>query len=107
MIVDEILTSNPQTIRPDDMLYFAAQKMKRFDIGFLPVWDGEKVVGCLTDRDLVLRGVAEAMDMRQTQVDQIMTPRVFFCYAHQEIEEAAAIMEQERVRRLPVLNEKQ
>ena len=62
MKVNEIITHDPQVIRPETALIEAAQKMKSMDIGMLPVCDGDRLVGVITDRDITVRGVAQGYD---------------------------------------------
>lgn len=80
--------------------------MKRSDIGMLPVCDGERLVGTITDRDLTIRATAEGCDPLSTRVKDVMTPSVFWCYDDQEVEEAAQLMEEKQIRRLPIVNRK-
>jgi CBS domain-containing protein/uncharacterized protein (DUF2267 family) len=104
MKVREILTQNPECVSPDAALLEAAQKMKRLDVGTLPVCDGDRLVGMITDRDIAIRGTAEGRDPRQTKVRDVMTPEVIYCFDDQELSEVAKVMETRQVRRLPVVN---
>jgi CBS domain-containing protein len=104
MKIKDILTKDPEVIRPDAMICNAAAKMKERDIGMLPVCDGERLVGTITDRDLAIRAVAEGADPLATPVKQVMTPNLFYCFEDDDLEAAAQIMEEKQVRRLPVLN---
>jgi CBS domain-containing protein len=74
------------------------------DIGMVPVCDGERLIGALTDRDIVLRAVARGYDPIRTAVMEIMTPHISYCFADDDLEEAARIMEDEQIRRLPVVD---
>src|SRR5437016_2794232 len=105
MKIREILTKDPEVTRPDDMICVAAQKMKNADIGMLPVCHGGRLIGCVTDRDLAIRAVAGGCDPLSTKVRDIMTPELFYCFEDDSIEDAAQMMEEKQVRRLPVLNE--
>ena len=78
--------------------------MKQHDIGMLPVCDGQRLVGSITDRDLTVRAMADARDPLSTKVRDVMTPSVFWCFDDQGIEEAAQLMEQKQIRRLPIVN---
>jgi len=104
MKIKDILTPEPQCIGPDDSLAEAADKMKNLDVGFLPVCKNQRVMGVLTDRDVVIRAVAENLDPKNTRVSEVMSGDIFYCFADQDIEEVAEIMATGRVRRLPVLN---
>ena len=104
MKIQSILTKDPHVISPDAMICEAARLMKQHDIGMLPVCGGERLVGSITDRDLAIRAVAGGRDPLKTPISEIMTPSVFWCYDDQEIEEAAHLMEEKQIRRLPIVN---
>jgi CBS domain-containing protein len=100
----EIVTLDPEVISPSANLMDAANKMKSLDIGILPVCNGDRLVGMLTDRDITIRAVADGLDPRSTLVEQAMTREVIYCFEDQDIEELAALMEKNQVRRLPVVD---
>ena len=104
MKVNEIITHDPQVIRPETALIEAAQKMKALDIGMLPVCDGDRLVGVITDRDITVRGVAQGCDPKTARVQEIMTPEVIYCFDDEDVKDVAKKMEEKQVRRLPVLN---
>jgi CBS domain-containing protein len=82
----------------------AAEMMRKFAIGVLPVTAAGKLAGILTDRDIVVRGVAEGRDLNQLRVTELMTPEVITCHDGDSIEQAAEAMAANGVRRLVVLN---
>jgi predicted transcriptional regulator len=84
----------------------AAQQMRSLDVGVLPVFEGDRLVGMLTDRDLAVRATAEGKDPKTTTVQEAMTPDVAYCFEDQDIEEAGQIMKENQIRRLPILNRK-
>ena len=104
MLVREILTKDPEVIKPDASICDAAKKMREMDIGMLPVCDGTHLLGAVTDRDLAIRAVAEGRDPNNTQVAAVMSSNVFYCFDDDSLEEAARVMEEMQVRRLPVLD---
>jgi CBS domain-containing protein len=104
MKVCDILTPHAEVIQPDASVCEAAQKMQARDIGMLPVSDGDRLIGALTDRDIVIRSVAKGYDPVNTPVREIMTPHISCCFEDDNIQEAARIMEEEQIRRLPVLD---
>ena len=104
MKINEIITHDPQVIRPETVLIEAAQKMKSMDIGMLPVCDGDRLVGVITDRDITVRSVAQGHDPKSVRVSEVMTPEVIYCFDDEDVKEAAEKMEEKQVRRLPVLN---
>jgi len=104
MKVNEIITHDPEVIRPETILIEAAQKMKSLDIGMLPVCDGDRLVGVITDRDIAVRGVAQGYDPKTARVQEVMTPEVIYCFDDEDVKDVAKKMEEKQVRRLPVLN---
>ena len=104
MKVNEIITHGPEVIRPETALIEAAQKMKSLDIGMLPVCDGDRLVGVITDRDITVRGVAQGCDPKIARVQEVMTPEVIYCFDDEDVKDVAKKMEEKQVRRLPVLN---
>jgi CBS domain-containing protein len=112
MQVKEIMTKNIRTIASDSSIKEASKIMKAAAIGVLPVNDlGESIwvaetMGLITDRDIVLRVIAEDKDPASTKVSEIITPAVFCCNENDSIEKAAEIMAEKKVHRLVVLNKK-
>ncbi len=103
--VHEVMTRNVEVLRPDNTLEEAAQKMKHFDIGPLPVCEGDQLVGMITDRDIIVRSVARGEDPTADRVRNVMTPGVICCcFEDQDVAEAARLMQEKQVRQLPVLN---
>lgn len=100
--VSEIMTENVVTVTPQDNVYEAAVKMKENDTGFIPVVEGEdKLIGVLTDRDLVIRCMAEKRP-NSTAVDEVMTKGIKTASRDTAVDEAAELMAQQQIRRLPV-----
>ena len=104
MQLQDIMTPGVEVIAPEASISAAAEKMRHLDIGPLPVCDGERLVGLLTDRDITVRAVAAGRDPLTTQVRDVMTPDVVYGFDDQDIQDAARLMEQYQIRRLPVLN---
>ena len=103
MKVSQCMTSNVETVTPEQPIREAAQFMLRADAGSMPVGDGDRLVGMLTDRDIAVRGVAEGLGP-DTPVREIMTSDLVYCYDDDEVENAAIMMSDAQVRRLPVLS---
>jgi CBS domain-containing protein len=102
------MTKVLNTIAPDASLVEASKQMKSMDIGLLPVMGGDrKVVGVLTDRDIVVKGIAKDMSARETKVEDIMTKPVTYCLEDEEVEAAAHNMQERQVRRMIVFNKNQ
>jgi CBS domain-containing protein len=104
MQIRDIMTLDPETINATATAMEAAAKMRQLDVGSLPVCDGEKLQGLLTDRDIAVRLVAAGLDASTTKVREIMTPDATYCFDDQTLQEAAALMEAHQIRRLPILN---
>lgn len=104
MQLKELMTPEVERVPKDASAQEVAQKMRSLDIGMIPVYDGDRLVGMVTDRDLALRVVAEGHDVAQTPAHTVMTPEVIYCYEDQNVEDAAEVMEQQQIRRLIVLN---
>lgn len=102
--VKELMTSHPQLIDPECTLRDAARKMLEFDCGSLVAGKDEEPSGMLTDRDIVIWGLAQGNDPDITTVKDIMTAAVITCHEDQSLEQAADIMADNDVRRLVVLN---
>lgn len=102
----EIMTTNVVTVTKQDNLYEAAVKMRDNDIGFVPVVEGGKVIGVVTDRDLVIRGYAEKHS-GSTSVDQVMTSDCVRVSSDTTVDEASRLMAEKRIRRLVVEDNKE
>jgi CBS domain-containing protein len=107
MLVRDAMKHRAETIGPDETLQAAAARMKALNIGALPVCENGRIIGMLTDRDIVIRGVASGMHPAQVTVRASMTPRVVSCLEEQPLYEAAALMEEHCIRRIMVLDSSQ
>jgi CBS domain-containing protein len=104
MRVEEAMTRGARVIGPGVTILEAAGVMRTENVGALPVGENGALVGVVTDRDIVMRGVAEGGAPRNTTVQQVMSGNVYYCFADDDIKEAARIMAEHQVRRLPVLD---
>jgi CBS domain-containing protein len=104
MKLGEIMTPDVQVVSPDASIIDAAEKMRSLDVGVLPVTEGKRLIGIITDRDITIRAVAEGRDPKGTRVRDCMTSGAVSCFEDQDSEEAVILMEQQQVRRIPVLN---
>jgi CBS domain-containing protein len=102
MLLRDMMTAGIADISADATLMEAAERMKRQDIGAIPVRENGRLVGMLTDRDITVRAVAEGLDPRKTVVREAMSTDLWFCYEDQSVESAAKQMEEMQIRRLPV-----
>lgn len=104
MKVAEIMTQGAECVSPDVTLQHAAERMRTLEIGCLPVCVDERLIGVVTERDIVLRSVANGNDPRWDVVAQAMTDEEVYCFEDETVETAADIMGHHQIRRLPVLN---
>src|SRR5688572_16970583 len=104
MQVRDIMTPKAEAVGPDTNLREAAGRMKALDVGSLPVCDNDRLTGMITDRDIVLRAVAEGRDPSTARVSEAMTPDIVFCFEDQDVDEASQLMKEKQIRRLVVLN---
>ena len=104
MQIGELMTPDVEVIRPDDNLQTAAEMMADYDVGALPVGENDRLVGMITDRDIAVRGIAEARDPTKTAVRDAMSGRVLYCFDDEAVTDVARKMGEWHVRRLPVLN---
>ena len=102
MRVDEVMIRQVVSVKPGTSLEAAAQEMVRSAVGLLAVFDGGKLVGVITDRDVTVRAVAQGLSPSTTSVLQVMTPKAFSCAADTSLEEASQLMAYNGVRRLLV-----
>ena len=104
MRVKDVMTPHVDSVAPDTPLAVVARRMRDENVGCLPVAEGDRLVGMVTDRDLVVRALAEDRNGSRTAVREVMSAAVLCCHADQPVEEAARLMEEHRVRRLVVLD---
>ena len=104
--VRDVMTAGVELIGPDATMVDAAARMAEADVGILPVGENDRLVGVVTDRDLVVRGIAEGANPAETTIREIMTEKVLYCFDDQEPGEAASDMADQQIRRLPVVDRK-
>ncbi|SDV99273.1 CBS domain-containing protein [Nitrosomonas communis] len=101
--VSDVMSTDVQVISPDATLQEAAQKMRDGDFGVLPVGDMDNLIGIITDRDIVVRAVAEGMDV-DTPIRDAMSKQIVFANQDDSLEDAARLMSDHQIRRLPVVD---
>ena len=99
----DLMSSNVQIIGPDDMIQAAAIQMSNGDFGMLPVAENDRLIGTLSDRDIVIRAVANCKDA-SAKVREVMSEGVIWAYEDDTVEEGAKLMSEHKIRRLPILN---
>jgi CBS domain-containing protein len=103
--VRESMTSNPCAIDADKPVSYAAKMMKDEDVGFAPIVEGNRLIGTVTDRDIVVRVVAEGKDPDSLRVTEIATRQLVTVDPQQDLDEALRLMARHQVRRIPVVEE--
>jgi CBS domain-containing protein len=103
--IHDLMTSNPSTIEPDKTVADAAKLMRDEDAGLIPIVEGQKLAGTITDRDIAIRVVAEGKDPQSSTVRDVMTSRLVTIDPDQDLDEALRLMAEHQVRRLPVVEE--
>ena len=103
--VHEVMTQRPRAVTPETSVSEAAQLMKSDDVGSLPVLDGEQLAGVVTDRDIVVRAVAEGKDPRGMPVRDVATRDLVTVHADEDLSSALQLMASRQVRRLPVVDD--
>jgi CBS domain-containing protein len=103
MKISEVMTRDVQTVRPDQPVQDAASFMLSADAGSIPVTDGERLIGMITDRDIAVRGVAKGYGP-DTPVRELMTDEVICVREEDDVEDVASRMSSAQVRRLPVID---
>lgn len=105
--VADVMTRGVRTMPPTETMMKAAQAMEELDVGVIPVCDGDRLIGMVTDRDIVLRGVAQGRPADSTPLRDVMTQNAQWCFEDQSVDEAAEQMRMAQVRRLPVVDRDQ
>lgn len=104
MQVREVMSSEPQYTNPEAPLSEIAQQMREQDFGFIPVGLNDRLIGTITDRDIITRGLSQGNDLSQLHARDVMTEKVLYCYENDDVDSAAHSMAEQQVHRLIVLN---
>jgi CBS domain-containing protein len=102
--VSQVMTRNARWVAPGESLQRAAQLMGELDVGALPVCEGERLVGMVTDRDIAVRGIAAGKAPQSAHVDEVMSADVRWCFEDQPLDEVMAQMSDSQIRRVPVVS---
>jgi CBS domain-containing protein len=103
MKITEVMTPNPEIVTREQPIQEAARRMLDADTGALPVGDGDRLVGMVTDRDIAVRAVAEGRGP-ETPVGEVMSEKLLFAWDDQDVDEVAIQMSDAQVRRMPILS---
>jgi len=104
MLIREVMSERVVRVPPECKLREVAAAMRDGDFGVVPVARDDKLIGVVTDRDMVVRGLAETDQVESLCAEDVMSPRVLYCYDDQTVEEVLDNMADKQVRRLPVVN---
>jgi len=105
MRVRELMTDSVKTVTPATPLRDVARLMRDEDIGSVPVAENDKLIGMVTDRDIVIRGLAENASLEQKCARDVMSSQVLYCRADESVEDVLKNMGEQQIRRLPVVDE--
>ena len=105
MNVKDIMHRGVEWVEPSTPVAQIARKMRDEDIGAVPVGENDRLVGMVTDRDIVTRGLAEHKNCAELLARDVMTKPIVYAQADEDVEDALHIMEKNQIRRLPVINE--
>lgn len=103
--IHDVMTRDVQFISPEDTVRRAAELMDQLNVGAIPVCDGNKLVGMITDRDITVRSTAAGQAPGSTRVGDVMSTDVRTCYSHQTVDEVLGQMGDTQIRRVPVVDQ--
>lgn len=104
MKVKDIMSTDLACLKSDDSVEKAAQLMKQYDVGSIPICNNNQVIGIVTDRDIAVRSVAESQDLKQQKVSDIMTSDPAVGSPEMNVHDAAKLMSDKQIRRLPIVD---
>jgi CBS domain-containing protein len=105
MNISEIMTTNVECVTPETTITELAEKMKSLDVGFLAVCEKDRIAGTVTDRDIVIRGIAGGRDLNSIKTREIMSKEVHWCFENDDIKDVAGKMRDKEVRRMLLLDQ--
>jgi CBS domain-containing protein len=107
MKISEVMTRSPEVVRPEATVQEAARKMDQLNVGALPVCDGDRLVGMITDRDITVRATSAGKAPDRCRVQDAMSADVDYCYVDDNVNDAAEKMQERQIRRLPIIDRDQ
>jgi predicted transcriptional regulator len=100
----DLMTSPAECLAPDETLVDAARMFSKYDVGSMPVVDGDTLVGVITDRDIVIEGVAKNLDLADTQISKVMSKNVVTVQVTDDALAVAQVLADKQIRRVPVVD---
>ena len=104
MKIKDVMTTSVECVRPETTLQEAAAKMRSLNVGSLPVCEGDRPIGIVTDRDIVIRAIAEGRDPRTARVPEVMTADLVSVLETADVKDAARLMKDRQIRRIVVID---
>lgn len=104
MNIEHAMHKGAEWIAPDTPVSKIASLMKKSDVGSLPVGENDRLIGMVTDRDLAIRALADGKDISKLTARDVMTKGIVYCRTDQSLEDAVHLMEEKKIRRLPVID---
>ncbi|HEX7986397.1 MAG TPA: CBS domain-containing protein [Duganella sp.] len=105
--IAEVMSRDVSSVSPDDTIRQAAEMMDDLDVGALPVTEGNRLIGMITDRDITIRATAAGLGPEETLVTEVMTEDICHCYEDQRVDEVMQDMRDIQIRRVPVVSRDQ
>ena len=102
--IREVMTRDVEVINPNDTLRDAAEKMRTLNVGSIPVCDGQRVVGMLTDRDIVVRAIAQGLQVEHTSLGDVMSSGIEYCFDDDDSDRILERMRDKQIRRMIVVD---
>jgi len=99
----DLMSRDVQVISPDETIKEAAQQMHKGNFGMMPVGENDRMIGTISDRDIVIRAVAEGKDP-STKVHEVMSEGIVWAYEEDSVDDAVKLMSDHQIRRLPIVN---
>jgi CBS domain-containing protein len=104
MLVKEAMHQGVQWVEPSTLVHEIARLMRDHDIGAIPIGENDRLIGMVTDRDLVCRGLAQGGDANKLTARDVMSKGIVYCNENADLGEAARLMQVNKIRRMPVIN---
>ena len=106
-IVSDVMTRGVRSMSPQDTVALAAQAMDELNVGVIPVCEGDKLVGMVTDRDIVIRGVAQQADTKTMKLADVMSTNVRCAKEDEDVDDVLSQMAETQIRRMPVIDKQE
>ena len=102
--LSDIMTRDVQVVPPTCTVQEAAEQMRKLEVGALPVCDGRKLLGMITDRDIAIRSSAKGQDPKVTKISDVMSSEVAWCFEDASVQDVVRTMQSKEIRRIPIVD---